>query len=101
MSPDSEKVLDEVQLADALIELPGWELKGKQIMKVYTFKTFAQAIEFVNAVAQIAERQHHHPDMHICYSRVKVFCTTHKFNSVTTLDTDLAAEVEQAFESVV
>jgi len=97
--PD-KSVLDEGQIADALMDLPGWELRGKQIAKTYTFKTFAQAIEFVNAVAELATKLDHHPDIHIAFSKVKIFCGTHKHNAVTTLDTQLAAGVEKAFEAV-
>ena len=100
MSPDSEKVLDEPALADALIDLPGWELKGKQIVKAYTFKTFAEAMEFVNRLAELAEQKNHHPDIHIVYTKVKVLTWTHKFNGVTKLDVKLATAVEKLFETV-
>lgn len=100
MPPESgNKVLNETQLADALIELPGWELKGKQIVKVYTFKDFIRSVEFVNSVAAIAEKLNHHPDIHINYNKVKILCWTHRYNSVTHQDTELAAQVEKAFES--
>ena len=95
---EGEKViLDETALADALIELPGWELKSKQIMKTYTFKSFQEAMEFANQVAALAERLNHHPDIHINYTKVKILCWTHKYNAITKADTDLAAEVENVF----
>ena len=101
VAPDSgNKVLDATQLADALIDLPGWELKGKQIVKLYTFKTFDLAMEFVNKIAELATKHNHHPDVHISYNKVKVLCWTHKFNAVTKLDTAFAAEVEKVFESI-
>lgn len=96
----NNSVLDGEKLADALIDLPGWELKGKQIVKCYSFKTFAEAMEFANAVGQVAERLNHHPDIHISFTKVKVLTWTHKFNAVTKLDTALAAEVERVLEKV-
>jgi len=100
VSPDTEKVLDATQLADALIDLPGWELKGKQIVKTYTFKTFQEAMDFANRVAQAAEQQNHHPSIHIDHVKVKILSWTHKFNAVTKLDIRLAEEIDKVFESV-
>ncbi len=93
------KAMDEAELADALIDLPGWELKGKQIVKLFTFKDFLQAMEFVNRVAETAQADNHHPDIHITYSKVKIACWTHKFNGVSRLDTKLAAKIDKVFES--
>lgn len=101
MSPETEsKALDEAQLADALMELPGWELKGKQIVKTYIFKTFPQAMEFVNGVADLAQKANHHPDFQINFTKVKLMCWTHTKNAVTKLDTKLAAQIEKVFEGV-
>jgi len=99
VSPETEKVLDSVELADALIALPGWELKGKQIVKTFVFKKFTEAMDFVNAVAQLAERLNHHPDIHINYTKVKVHTWTHKYNAVTKLDIQLAGKVDEVYES--
>ncbi|MCC6547392.1 4a-hydroxytetrahydrobiopterin dehydratase [Candidatus Sumerlaeota bacterium] len=100
MAPDAGiKAMDEAELVDALIELPGWELKGKQIVKSYTFKDFLQAMEFVNRVAETAQADNHHPDIHITYNKVKIACWTHKFNGVSRLDTKLAARIDGVFES--
>lgn len=99
MAPGSENnVLDGSKLADALMDLPGWELKGKQIVKLYSFKGFPDAMEFANKVAAIAEQQNHHPDIHISYGKVKILSWTHKNNAITSLDIKLAAAVEKAWE---
>lgn len=97
MHEGEKMILSPDALADALIELPGWEFKSKEIIKVYTFETFRDAMEFVNQVAEIAQRLNHHPDIHINYRKVKVICWTHKYNAVTKVDTELASEVEGAW----
>lgn len=99
MAPDSELVLDNTAIADALINLPGWELKGKQIAKLFAFKNFADALEFVNSVAAAAEKMNHHPDIHLSHTKVKVLSITHKFNAVTKLDIRIAAEIDRIFEN--
>ncbi len=99
MATEAEnRVLDDGELADALIDLPGWELKGKPIAKTYEFTSFPLAIEFVNQIAELAEKHNHHPDMQINFRKVKVLCWTHKFNAVTQADINLAKEVEHLFE---
>lgn len=97
--PDSSTVLDEAAIADALMELPDWELKGRQIMKVYEFKSYLEGIEFVNALARLAEQMNHHPDLHVTWRKVKVVLWTHKFNAVSSLDTKFAAHAERIFEN--
>lgn len=98
MARESEAlVLDDEQIADALIQLDGWELKGKQICKTYTFKAFSESMEFTNAVAETAERLNHHPDIHIAYKKVKILAWTHKFNAVTQADVELAHAVEEVY----
>src|SRR5690606_16386566 len=92
------KVLDEAELADALMDLPGWDLKGIQIFKQYVFTSFRDAIDFVNRAADIAEELNHHPDIHITYKKVKVYCWTHKFNAITRADVKLASRLDAAFE---
>lgn len=91
--------LTDAQIADALMELPGWELKSKQIVKVYTFKTYMDGVEFVNGVAKIAEASDHHPDILLSFRKVKVSAWTHSCGNVSKLDVDLAREVEKLFET--
>lgn len=92
-------VLDEIALADELISLPGWEPKNKQISKVYTFETFDDAMEFANQIADVARELNHHPDIHINFKKVKIYCATHKYNAVTKADTELAARVDKVYEA--
>ena len=64
------------------------------IAKTFTFADFAHAIEFVNAVAVMAEDARHHPDIDIRYNKVRLALTTHDAGGLTHADLDLAAGVE-------
>ena len=57
--------LDEATARAYLAERPEWQLgnDGKRIERGFRFKTFAQALDFVNAVGAIAEAEGHHPDI--------------------------------------
>lgn len=94
MTTASEKdILNEVQIEEALTELPGWEYQGMRLVKRFKLKTFMDSMEFVNDVAAVAEELNHHPDILISFTKVKFQLWTHKFESVTTLDVQLAKRI--------
>ncbi len=67
----------------------------ERLTKEYKFKTFVQAMEFVNGVARIAESRDHHPDILVKYNQVTLTYYTHTENAVTEKDLRLAAEVDE------
>ncbi|MCC6795540.1 MAG: 4a-hydroxytetrahydrobiopterin dehydratase [Candidatus Hydrogenedentes bacterium] len=64
--------------------------------KEYKFKNFAEALDFTNAVGEIAEEQQHHPDILTTYGKTKVTIWTHKIDGLTESDFIFAAKVEEA-----
>lgn len=80
---------------DRLEELKGWELFGSEITKEFSFGSFREAMEFVNKVGEEAERQNHHPDIMIRYSKVTLTLTTHDAGGITHEDFKLARVIEQ------
>ena len=89
-------LLDEEEIEQRLDELGDWEREEKEIQKNFEFDDFATAIEFVNDVAGLAERYDHHPDIDIRYNRVRLVLSTHSEGGLTTLDFDMANEIEQS-----
>ena len=89
-------LLDEEEIEQRLDELGDWEREGDEIVKVFEFDDFASAMEFVNAVARLAERYDHHPDIDIRYNRVKLALSTHSEGGLTPRDFDLAGDIEQS-----
>jgi 4a-hydroxytetrahydrobiopterin dehydratase len=88
-----ERVAEE-EVAAALAGLPGWERHDDVIAKTFRFPDFARAIEFVNAVAVMAEDARHHPDIDVRYNKVTLRLTTHDAGGLTHADLDLAAGAE-------
>ena len=91
-------LLDDEEIEQRLDELGDWEREGDELQKVFEFDDFPSAIRFVNDVARLAERYDHHPDMDVRYNKVKLVLTTHSEGGLTSLDFDLANEVEQSIE---
>jgi 4a-hydroxytetrahydrobiopterin dehydratase len=77
-----------------LSELAGWYLNGKWITKEFAFKNFVAAMQFVNKVAEIAEGEGHHPDIHIHYNRVRFDIWTHAIDGLSENDFILAAKID-------
>jgi 4a-hydroxytetrahydrobiopterin dehydratase len=78
-------------------QVPGWELAedATSISKTYKFKDFIGAINFVNHVAEIAEGEGHHPDIHLTgYNKVKLVHSTHAIGGLSENDFILAAKID-------
>ena len=76
-------------------ETPGWILNenAKSIGREFKFRNFMDAMEFVSQVADIAEGENHHPDIHIFYNRVKLELSTHAIEGLSENDFILAAKI--------
>ncbi len=84
------------QAAQALLEqTPGWQLNenGDEIHRTYEFKNYYQTIAFVNALAWIAHREDHHPDIEVGYKRCHVRYSTHAIGGLSENDFICAAKI--------
>jgi 4a-hydroxytetrahydrobiopterin dehydratase len=88
-------LLDDEEIEQRLDELGDWEREGDEIQKWFEFDDFTGSIRFVNDVAKLADRYDHHPDIDIRYNRVKLGLTTHSEEGLTSIDFDLANDIEQ------
>jgi len=78
----------------------GWQLnKDGHLERLYTFKDFAEALNFVNKVGAVAEAEGHHPDLYLAWGKCKVELWTHKINGLTESDFYMAAKADRAFQS--
>ncbi len=78
-----------------LSRLTGWELNedGKMICRRFRFKNFHQTMDFINAMASIANAQDHHPDFSAGYNYCLVNYTTHAIGGLSENDFICAAKV--------
>jgi 4a-hydroxytetrahydrobiopterin dehydratase len=78
--------------------LSGWELTGDgdRIHKQWQVKDFAAGMDFFNRVAEIAEEEGHHPDLHLeGYRNVRITLWTHAIGGLSQNDFILAAKIDQ------
>ena len=90
------KPMERSDAQDYIDESYGWTLSedAKKIFKEYKFQDFIGAVNFVDRVADIAEEEGHHPDIHIYYNKVLLELTTHAIGGLSTNDFIVAAKVE-------
>ena len=86
--------LSPAQTQALLKQTKNWELRENKISKDFSFSNFVQAMAFVNKVAEIAEQEGHHPDLHIHYNRVRCVLWTHAVSGLTENDFILAAKID-------
>ena len=77
-----------------LREIPDWSLGEQTIGREFHFKDFRSAMDFVDRVAQIANKQDHHPDIFISYNRVQITLSTHKIGGLTRNDFIVASKID-------
>jgi 4a-hydroxytetrahydrobiopterin dehydratase len=87
-------LLEEHEIRAAL-EGTGWSRDGENIAREWEFKDFAEAIAFVEDVAEVAERVNHHPDILVHgWNKVRLSVTNHSAGGLTEADFELAKQVD-------
>ena len=81
-------------ISKGLAGLDGSRVRRALISKTFGFDEFPDGIAFVDAVAGVAERQEHHPDIHIRYTTVTLSLQTHSEGGVTAWDISLAKAID-------
>ena len=85
--------------SEAQIEkLAGWQLvhDGQRIRKQWTVTNFTAAMDFFHKVAELAEREGHHPDLHLVgYRNVTIELWTHAIGGLSENDFIVAAKIDQ------
>ena len=86
--------------ADRLLAiLPGWSISadGERVKKTFRFEDYYETLAFVNAMAFIAHREDHHPDLGVHYNRCVVEYSTHDVGGLSRNDFICAAKVQLIF----
>lgn len=86
------------QIAALLKQLPRWTLTADsmRIRREWRVKDFMTALDFFSRIAEIAEREDHHPDLHLAgYRNVTIELWTHAVNGLTENDFIMAAKIDE------
>jgi 4a-hydroxytetrahydrobiopterin dehydratase len=77
--------VSDAQIA-ALTAKGDWSQVGDLLEGTFVFASYGAALDFVVAVAAIAEDQNHHPEITLGFDRVSVRVSTHETHSITARD---------------
>ena len=75
-----------------------WQEVDGALQRELELPSFAEAIAFVNRVAELAESENHHPDIAVSYRKVTLRWTTHSAGGITDRDRELAARTDALVE---
>ena len=87
--------LEPPRILELLPAVPGWNVKDDQLRKAFQFKDFVTAMQFLNRVADLAEKEGHHPDFCVHYSRVDFTIFTPAVGGLSENDFILAAKIDK------
>lgn len=89
--------LNHIEIENYLKSLSeGWtNLEDKKIEKTFKFKDFKSALDFTNAVGEIAEEEGHHPNISLGWGYVKITLSTHKIKGLHLNDFILASKIDK------
>ena len=85
------------EITSLLHAVRGWEYVSQGnglICKTFVFADFGKTMAFVNAVAWIAHREDHHPDMHVGCGQCQLCFSTHSIRGISMNDFICAAKIE-------
>ena len=93
--------LTDAEIADLQPHVPQWQLVTQdnilRLQRVFKLKNYAQALEFTNKIAAIAEAEDHHPLMILEWGRVTVQWWTHVVKGMHKNDFVMAAKTDEIF----
>jgi 4a-hydroxytetrahydrobiopterin dehydratase len=71
-----------------------WSQVEGALERTFELESFPAAIAFVNRLAELAERENHHPDIAVSYRKVTVRWVTHSAGGITERDHVLAVATD-------
>ncbi len=89
----ADKLSDDAVAAG--IDGTDWRREDDAIVRDHKFKDFAEAMAFVNRIADVAEAANHHPDILVHgWNNVRLILSTHSVGGLTQSDLEMAKRLD-------
>ncbi len=85
------------QIGAQLAELADWSLQQGCLARSFWFADYHDTIAFVNAIARLAHREDHHPELLVGYDQCTVRWATHSVGGVSINDFICAAKTDAVY----
>ncbi len=76
-------------------DTPQWKVTGDSISRRFDLGEFFAAMHFVSKVAEIAEQENHHPDIHVSGNMVELVLSTQSIGGLSKNDFILAVKIDR------
>tara|TARA_X000000368_G_C22970696_1_gene685313 strand:- start:578 stop:880 length:303 start_codon:yes stop_codon:yes gene_type:complete len=96
-----KKKLNDNQINESLSNLSlSWRLDDGFLKKHFKFKSFDNAIQFINIVSEKCNEIDHHPKWTNIYNTIEVELNTHDINGISILDFELSEFMNMAYSKI-
>jgi 4a-hydroxytetrahydrobiopterin dehydratase len=77
----------------------GWQVGETQghpsLTKTFKYQGYMPGVELIDRIAELAESESHHPDLHLTYGSLRVDFWTHTVGGLSENDFIMAAKIDQ------
>jgi 4a-hydroxytetrahydrobiopterin dehydratase len=87
--------LSETEIIERLPRAKGWDRHGDMLVRTWQFPSFRRAMEFVNNVAALIERNDHYPDVIVKFRTVRIEMSTHDLGGLSERDFAMIAAINE------
>jgi 4a-hydroxytetrahydrobiopterin dehydratase len=98
-----EPPLFETEIYRLQQQIPEWRVKEvervKRLERVFRFNKFSRAREFMDKIAELAEKENHHAVISVEYGTVTLTLWTHKVRGLHKNDFIMAAKIDKLYLS--
>tara|TARA_B100000614_G_C14249157_1_gene370035 strand:+ start:222 stop:560 length:339 start_codon:yes stop_codon:yes gene_type:complete len=95
--------LKEKEIEGLLIKIPSWiiyEDDGiKKLVCSFAFSNYQQSVDFTNKIANLAEKEDHHPEILLEWGKVTVTWWSHKINGLHMNDFICASKTDDLYKN--
>ena len=92
--------LTDTEITNLINEINDWDLIQeplKQIKKIFNFPDYQSGVNFLNAVATMADQEDHHPELVLEWGKVTVIWWSHKIKGLHKNDFICASKTDYLY----
>tara|TARA_Y100000816_G_C26040120_1_gene544717 strand:+ start:641 stop:979 length:339 start_codon:yes stop_codon:yes gene_type:complete len=91
------------EIEELLIKIPSWiifEDEGiKKLICSFAFSNYQQSVDFANKIANLAEKEDHHPEILLEWGKVTITWWSHKINGLHMNDFICASKTDDIYKN--
>jgi 4a-hydroxytetrahydrobiopterin dehydratase len=76
-----------------------WEIKNKKLTTEIYFKSVSELASFISQIAELIDKENHHPDFFISHTHLKIELFTYDRNQITEKDQSMSLQLSKCYEN--